>query len=471
MPTDTPVLAPVAPTDASATADVGHGAWWPSQPPPEPPYVDGPLSIAGPGPAPAAAFVWGPEPPGPVPPTSPARRPRSRAAVVVVAAVVATLLAVSAGLVRGLPATDIAQSSAPPSTTAPPSTSAPTTRPLPSTTVPTTPPSTAAPGSPRSQPGTGTPSTSTPRSSTIDWQAVADEVDPAVVDIDSKLSNAVGAGTGIILSSDGYVVTNNHVVAGATQVVATRVTTGDTYTATVVATDPTHDVAVVHLAEAHGLPTAAIGDSDAVAVGDEVAAIGNAGGTGGTPTVAPGRVIGLHQPVTASDTDGTHTQTLTDLIQVDANVQPGDSGGPLVDADGKVIGIDVAASVNRRGATQEGFAIPIKRAVSIAEQLEAHPSSPSGGTTPALGSGYLGVEVRDATGADGAAVASVQAGGPGAGAGLQAGDVITAVDQTPVASGGDLTAALASRHGGDRVAITVQRSDGSHRLTVTLGSR
>ena len=273
-----------------------------------------------------------------------------------------------------------------------------------------------------------------------------------------------------MLSADGYVVTNNHVVDGASQLVATLVTTGETYAATVVATDPTHDVAVVHLADVHDLTPATLADSDAVRVGDEVAAIGNAGGVGGTPDVAPGQVTGLHQSVTASDLDGSGARTLTDLIQVDANVQPGDSGGPLVDADGKVIGIDVAASVSRRGTSTEGFAIPVNRARSIADELKSHPST-SDPAAPKVGSGYLGVTVDDSTGARGASVSSVQADGPAADAGLVAGDVITAVDRTAVTDGAALTKALAGHRGGDHVTLTVQRTDGSHQVTVTLGSR
>ncbi|MFN8040945.1 MAG: trypsin-like peptidase domain-containing protein [Acidimicrobiales bacterium] len=484
-----PTATPVAPSAAGAEPlppPPGHGSWWPVEPPPEPPYVDGPLAIPVHGGHRPEAFVWVPESPTPPtpPPTTPVgpgggRRPVRRAALVALAAVAAVIAAGTVGLTRQPDSTSIAQSS--PSSTAPPSTTTPSTRPAPSTTVPSTPPSSAAPRTPR-DPSTGNgganggrsgstaPSTTSPRSSTTDWDAVAARVDPSVVDLQTKLPNGVGAGTGIVISADGYVVTNNHVVDGGTQLVATRVTTGETFAATVVATDPTHDVALVHLADAHDLPAATLADSDQVQVGDEVAAIGNAGGVGGTPDVAPGQVTGLHQSVTAADLDGTNARTLTDLLQVDANVQPGDSGGPLVDAEGKVIGIDVAASVSRRGTSTEGFAIPINRARSIADQLKAHPST-SDPSAPKVGSGYLGVAIDDSTGARGAAVSSVQAGGPAADAGIVAGDVITAVDRTAVADGAALTSALSGHRGGDRVAITVERSDGRHQLTVTLGSR
>jgi S1-C subfamily serine protease len=288
------------------------------------------------------------------------------------------------------------------------------------------------------------------------------------------LPDGVGAGTGIIISSSGDVLTNNHVIEGAEQIEVTLATTGDVYLGTVVGTDAVHDIAVVHLAGASNLPVAPIGDSDDVQVGDAVAAIGNAGGRGGLPAVAPGSVTALHQKVTASDLDGSNERTLTDLIQVDANVQPGDSGGPLVSVDAKVIGVDVAASVSRRRGSQAraGFAIPITAAFKIAAQIQANPSPPSTTPgTPALGSGYLGVQIDLNATDEGATVKSVQPGGPADKAGIAAGDVITAVDGTTITVPSDLTDVLKAHQGGDTVSITWGSSDGVHTKSVTLASR
>src|SRR5882757_5368163 len=169
-----------------------------------------------------------------------------------------------------------------------------------------------------------------------------------VVDINTVLSyqGAEAAGTGMVLTSSGDVLTNNHVVEGATSIKVTIVSTGATYTAKVVGTDPTDDVAVIQLQNASGLQTAKIGDSSDVKAGDAVTAVGNAGGTGGTPSAAKGSVTATGQTLTASDENGSNVETLTGMIEINANVVAGDSGGPLYDADGNVIGMDTAASTS-----------------------------------------------------------------------------------------------------------------------------
>ena len=214
-------------------------------------------------------------------------------------------------------------------------------------------------------------------SGSVDWTAVTAAVVPGVVDIESRVSGGVAAGTGMVLSDSGEILTNNHVVDGASQIVVTVVSTGKEYRASIVGTDPADDVAVLQLKSASGLTTIPIGDSDQVAEGDPVAAIGNAGGAGGQPAVATGQVVALHQQIVAGDPHSADTETLDDMIQVDAEVVAGDSGGPLADRDGKVIGMDTAAAGSNgrfRTEANQAFAIPINRAVSIAEQLVAHGS-------------------------------------------------------------------------------------------------
>ncbi|HET6209134.1 MAG TPA: trypsin-like peptidase domain-containing protein, partial [Jatrophihabitans sp.] len=190
-----------------------------------------------------------------------------------------------------------------------------------------------------------------------------------IVDINTTIDYGQGkaAGTGLVLNSNGEVLTNNHVVQDSTSLSVTVVSTGKTYTATVLGTDPTDDVAVIQLKDASGLATAKLGDSSEVSVGTAVTAVGNAGGTGGTPTAATGTVSAINQSITASDDNGSNAERLTGMIQVNANIQPGDSGGALYDnATGTVIGMNTAASSasGRFGntAATTGFAIPIAKA-------------------------------------------------------------------------------------------------------------
>lgn len=294
-----------------------------------------------------------------------------------------------------------------------------------------------------------------------------------VVDINTVLDfgRARAAGTGLVLTSAGEVLTNNHVIDGSTSISVTVVSTGRTYTATVVGTDATDDIAVLQLRNATGLATAAIGNSSSVRVGDTVTAVGNAGGTGGVPSAATGTVTALDQPVTATDTDGSNPETLAGMIEVNAAIQAGDSGGPLYASNGTVIGIDTAGSTTPTGATTAGFAIPISTATSIADRIEAGRAS----STIRLGyPAFLGVQL-DSTGQDGssagAAIAGVVTGSAAAGAGLQAGDRITAVGGTAITSSSDLSTALAGYQPGQRTRITWVDSAGtSHSATVTLGT-
>jgi S1-C subfamily serine protease len=285
----------------------------------------------------------------------------------------------------------------------------------------------------------------------------------------------MGAGTGMVLTSDGEVLTNNHVVKGAWKI-QVRVPGSSSYTATVVGVDPAHDVALIQLQDASGLSTISPGDSSSVTVGENVAGIGNALGRGGSPTVANGAVTGLNRSITANDPDGT-SERLTGMIQTNAHIQPGDSGGGLVNADGQVIGMITAGSDTQTTSASQasvGFAIPISTALDVVDQIHA-----GGGGTVLMGErGYLGVGVRgldsDPTTAaqlgvqSGALVVGVEPNGPAAGAGMTAPAVITAVDGKQVTSPNTLGPLLHAHVPGDNAQITWVDGTGTHTATVQL---
>jgi S1-C subfamily serine protease len=278
-----------------------------------------------------------------------------------------------------------------------------------------------------------------------------------------KYQNAESAGTGMILSSDGEILTNNHVINGATSITVTVESTGRSYHASVVGTDPSDDVAVLQLQGASGLTTAKIGDSSGVQVGDKVVGVGNAGGTG-TLRASSGQVTALNQSITASDETGGNGERLTGLIEVNAPIISGDSGGPLYDASGRIVGMDTAASSSR--AAQTAYAIPIDKATQIADQIE------SGVETSKIHIGlpaFLGVSVADS--AQGAVVANLLPGGPAAGAGITQGSVITAVNGNRVTSSTSLKTLLNKHDPGQRVTVSWTAADGtSHGATVTLAT-
>jgi S1-C subfamily serine protease len=313
---------------------------------------------------------------------------------------------------------------------------------------------------------------------------IASRVDPALVDIVSTdgYQGASSAGTGIVLTSNGEVLTNNHVVEGATSVKATDVGNGRTYTAKVIGYDASHDVAVLQLQGASGLTTASIGNSSAVTVGDKVTGLGNAGGKGGTPSVASGKVTALDQSITASDEMSGTSERLTGLIQTNANIQPGDSGGALVNAFGQVIGMNTAASSGYQFQAMTGqeqaYAIPINEAVSIANQIEKGVSSGDVhiGATAFLGVGLSGSQsgfggFGNSGGSNGAAISQVVSGSPAAKAGLTAGDEITSIGGQQVSSAEDVAHALVKYHPGDSVSLTwLDQSGQSHTAKVTLAT-
>jgi S1-C subfamily serine protease len=343
---------------------------------------------------------------------------------------------------------------------------------------------------------------------------IASRVDPALVDIVTTLGHQGGraAGTGIVLTSDGEVLTNNHVIRGATSIKVTDVGNGRTYTAKVVGYDASRDVAVIQLQNASGLTTANLGDSSSVQTGDAVTALGNAGGKGGTPSVASGTVTALNQSITASDEgSGANSEQLSELIETNADIQPGDSGGALVDAYGQVIGMNTAASTGTQFQSESGqsaaqaYAIPIDNAETIADQIEADQSSStvhigataflgieSGGSSSGSGagdsggfggfgqgdgSGFGGFGQGDGSGSDGSSASSgvtisgALSGSAAANAGLAAGDTITSVGGQTVSSTSDIQQALVKYHPGDKISVSwVDQSGQSHTATVTLDS-
>lgn len=336
-----------------------------------------------------------------------------------------------------------------------------------------------------------------------DVGAIAAKVSPALVDINVTFSyqQAAGAGTGIVMTSSGEVLTNNHVINGATKISVTDIGNHQTYSASVVGYDSTNDVAVLQLKTSSGKDPSGLAaahfDTTPVSVGEGVVAIGNAGGRGGTPTSSGGSVTAVNQSITASDQlDGT-SEHLSGLIQVNADIQSGDSGGSLVNVSGAVIGMDTAASTSFQFSQSggQGYAIPIGQALSIAKQIEAGKgssavhigqtaflgvlispsssqglgSSGEGGEGGSFGgSGTFGGNGSSIAGAD---VSGVVTGAPAQKAGLGAGDVITSFGAQTVSSSADLTKLMVPYHPGDKVSIGwVDSSGQSHTATVTLAS-
>jgi S1-C subfamily serine protease len=329
---------------------------------------------------------------------------------------------------------------------------------------------------------------------------IAQRVDPALVDVVSTEGDqgATAAGTGIVLTSNGEVLTNNHVIRGATSIKVTDVGNGRTYTAKVVGYDASRDVAVIQLQNASGLTTANLGDSSSVQAGDAVTALGNAGGKGGTPSVATGTVTALNQGITASDEgSGANSEQLTGLIETNADIQPGDSGGALVNSFGQVIGMNTAASSGTQFQSQSGqsaeqaYAIPIDKAESIAKQIEAG----QGSSTVHIGAtAFLGIETDGSGSGDsggfggfggfggqgdgsgsgtsnGVTIAGALSGSAAASAGLTAGDTITSVGGHAVSSTSDIQQALVKYHPGDKISVSwVDQSGQSQTATVTLAS-
>jgi S1-C subfamily serine protease len=345
--------------------------------------------------------------------------------------------------------------------------------------------------------GSGSSGSGNTGTGSLNASALAQKVDPGIVDVESDLgySHATAEGTGMVLSADGLVLTNNHVIDQATSVRATIVTSGKTYTAKVIGYDATDDVALLQLQGASGLKTVTLSNSDKVKVGDAVLALGNAGGRGGLPSTAQGTIQALNQSIQASDESAGNTENLHGMIETNAPIEQGDSGGPLVNANAEVIGMDTAANTPSGtmfgGYTQQGttgFAIPINTAMSIANNIKDGKAS----STVHLGlAGFMGVNVTDpstpskcTSGGDGfggfgnfgaspvnsgALICQVYPSSPASAAGLQSGDVITSVNGTSVNSADGLTNLTAASHPGDKFKITyVDQYGTKHTGTATL---
>lgn len=292
----------------------------------------------------------------------------------------------------------------------------------------------------------------------LDQSALLSQVVPGLVDINTSMSyqGAIGTGTGIVIGPGGEVLTNNHVIEGATDITAVSLANSVSYPVDVIGFDRGSDIALIRLRGAE-LPMANLGTSSTVAVGDPIAAIGNSNGPGAPPSYAPGAVTQLGASVRASDESGGGSRELYDLIRVAADIRPGDSGGPLVNSAGQVVGVTVAATLTYRmgGVTGgEGFAIPIDRAMAIANQIRSGVPSDS----IHLGdSAFIGVAIADAPPfgrPPGAVVRQVLPDTPAGGIGLFGGDLITAVDGIPVNSAADLSNLMDRRRPGDTITLT-----------------
>ncbi|MUL79820.1 S1C family serine protease [Mycolicibacterium sp. CBMA 226] len=279
-------------------------------------------------------------------------------------------------------------------------------------------------------------------------------VEPATARVDTIINyqHAIGAGTGFVLDPGGALLTNFHVVQGADKVTAT--VGGKPYRADLVGYDRHHDIAVLQLRGVADLPVAPIGDSAQLAVGDEVVALGNADGSGSSLTHEAGHVIGLNRTISAKDELTGSAEQVTGLIQFAAPVRAGDSGGPLVSADGRVVGMTTAATLNyHMGPGGEGFAIPINEAMATAAQIRAGAASNTIhiGQPTLLGVGVGGTDEQSQL--PGVLIRDVIGGGPAQIAGMVPGDVLVSIDAVTVSSAGALTSVLDRHYPGDVVEL------------------
>jgi S1-C subfamily serine protease len=354
-----------------------------------------------------------------------------------------------------------------------------------------TPGAAAGTGSQGSQAGAGASAIPVPPASAppaangkLDAQAVANEVQPGMVNISAPAAyaSALSAGTGIVLSANGLVLTNNHVIRGTTAPTATLVDSGKAYKATILGYDAANDVALLHLIGASGLTPVTVGNSDAVRVGQAVLGLGNAQGQGGQPTVAAGQVTALNQTIRPQDSSTGTSETLRGTIQTSAQIQEGDSGGPLASAAGEVIGMNTAATTTQSlngGTATAGYAIPINAALRIARQIAAGQSS----ATVRIGlPPFMGISVADAsTGcpasgfggfspggtaaapaiSSGALICGVYSGTPAKHAGLAAGDVIISANGKGVSGAAGLISITAGLRPGTAMSLKYVNANGA----------
>lgn len=307
--------------------------------------------------------------------------------------------------------------------------------------------------------------------------ALVRAVSPSVVSIDVRTPMGEEQGTGMILQANGLVLTNAHVVSGALAggtMTVTRTGSTSSLPATLVGIDTANDVALIRITNAPKLPTVTFGESNALEVGDSVVAIGNALGlAAGTPTVTQGIVSALGRTVTASN--GTSSETLSNLIQTDAAINPGNSGGPLLDANGHVIGMNTAVAGTMSDGTNAqniGFAIPSSKIESLLASLM------KGGPITKK-HGYLGVQIMTVTPAlkeqyglavnYGAVVTTVLAGTAAANAGIEQADIIVQIDSTKIRTAEGVSNFMAKRKAGQTVTVVVYRKSAKITLKATLG--
>ncbi len=307
--------------------------------------------------------------------------------------------------------------------------------------------------------------------------ALVNQVTPSVVSIDVRTASQEDQGTGMIITADGLIVTNNHVIAAAAAGGTVTVTlSGSTAAipAVLVGSDPSEDVALIRAQGQSNLPTVTLGNSDLLVTGDSVLAIGNALGlAAGTPSVTEGIVSALGRTVTAGN--GSSSETLHNMIQTDAAINPGNSGGPLLDAAGQVIGMNTAVAGSLPDGTSAqniGFAIPVSKIKSLLAQLRR------GGTAHSSGA-YLGVQISTLTPAvarsygfttkSGALVLAVVPGDSADAAGIRQGDIIVQIGSRTIGSATDVTTAIHRSHVGQRIKIVLIRNNVRTTLYATLG--
>jgi putative serine protease PepD len=303
-------------------------------------------------------------------------------------------------------------------------------------------------------------STGASESSASDAKAVARAVLPAVVELQVSSAGQQGTGSGVVLRSDGYILTNAHVVEGATRITVT-LQSGERVDAELVGSDATDDLAVVRVAKT-GLQAATVGRSASLAVGQRVIAVGSSFGLEGS--VTEGIVSALHRVVLTGG-PGQDSSDLIDAIQTDAAINPGNSGGALADDRGRVIGITTAIESSSGANAGVGFAVPIDRAVQVADQLIA------GRQVTVSYLGVTGGAEGDDGGSQGARIQQVSPDGPAADAGLRSGDLVTRVGDRTVRSWEDLVLAIRQLEAGSTVKVRVRRGSAEQTLQVTVGSR
>ncbi len=321
------------------------------------------------------------------------------------------------------------------------------------------------------------PGTGSQTGGNLDATAIAAKVNPAIVDINTTIGSSQAAGTGMIISSSGEVLTNNHVIDGSSSIQVTVLSDGRTYPARAVGYDPAADIAVTQMEGASGLPTVSFTSSSSLAVGQSVIAIGNALGNGGTPRATAGSITALDQTITASEGGGKSEQ-LNGMVQSDATIWPGDSGGPLVNASAQVVAMITAGEAQgfRSTSSNVAYAIPSDAVLTVVNEIRAGQSSPDIFYGQV---GYIGVAARTLDPqiaaqlglnlSSGALVESVVPGGAAANAGIGRLSVITKVGGSTIATIDDLGTAVRSHKPGEKVSVTWVDQSGTHTTTVTLG--